>query len=60
MQPRRVRRAARGSACLVVGFAPGLSVATAVRAYETERPGINIQLLRLNWYNKPIATRRPR
>jgi DNA-binding transcriptional LysR family regulator len=54
---RRVHQAARGGACLVVGFAPGLSVAAAVRAYETEQPGINIQLLRLNWYEQAESLR---
>ena len=49
---RRVHQAARGSTRLVVGFAPGLSVAAAVRAYETEQPGVNVQLLRLNWYEQ--------
>src|ERR1700722_967104 len=38
---RRVHQAARGSTSLVGGFAPGLSVAAAVRAYEAEQPGIN-------------------
>ena len=54
---RRVHQAARGSARLVVGFAPGLSVAAAVRSYETEQPGIDIQLLRLNWYEQAESLR---
>lgn len=54
---RRVHQAARGSACLVVGFAPGLSVAAAVKAYETQQPGIDIELLRLNWYEQAESLR---
>jgi DNA-binding transcriptional LysR family regulator len=54
---RRVHQAARGSACLVVGFAPGLSMAAAVRSHEAEQPGIDIQLLRLNWYEQAESLR---
>ncbi len=54
---RRVHQAARGSASLVLGFAPGLSVAAAVRSYETEQPNVDIQLLRLNWYEQGESLR---
>lgn len=49
---RRVHQAARGSTRLVVGFAPGLSVAGAVRVYQSDNPGIDVGLLRLNWYEQ--------
>jgi DNA-binding transcriptional LysR family regulator len=54
---RRVHQAARGSTRLVVGFAPGLSVAAAVRRYTAEHHGIEIQVLRLNWYEQAEALR---
>jgi DNA-binding transcriptional LysR family regulator len=54
---RRVHQAARGSTRLVVGFAPGLSVAGAVRSFETEHLGVDIHLLRLNWYEQAETLR---
>jgi DNA-binding transcriptional LysR family regulator len=54
---RRVHQAARGSARLMVGFAPGLSVADAVRSFETEHLGVDVQLLRLNWYEQAESLR---
>ncbi|KAK1182218.1 LysR substrate-binding domain-containing protein [Streptomyces sp. NBS 14/10] len=54
---RRVHSAARGAHRLVVGFVPGLSVSTAVRAFAHEHPGVEIELLRLNWYEQAEALR---
>lgn len=54
---RRVHSAARGAHRLVVGFAPGLSVSAAVRAFTHEHPGVEIELLRLNWYEQAEALR---
>ncbi|WP_248002887.1 LysR family substrate-binding domain-containing protein [Streptomyces mirabilis] len=42
---------------LVVGFAPGLSVSPAVRAFTRTHPDIEIELLHLNWYEKGEALR---
>jgi DNA-binding transcriptional LysR family regulator len=54
---RRVHRAARGTRRLVIGFAPGLSVAGAVRAFQQENPGIGVDMQRLNWFEQAEALR---
>jgi DNA-binding transcriptional LysR family regulator len=54
---RRVHQADRGSTRLVAGFAPGLSMAAAVRRYTAEEHGIEIDVLRLNWYEQAEALR---
>lgn len=53
----RVHSAARGAHRLVVGFAPGLSVSAAVRAFTQAHPGVEIELRRLNWYEQAEALR---
>jgi DNA-binding transcriptional LysR family regulator len=54
---RRAHRAARGARRLVVGFAPGLSVSAAVRAFERVNPGIDVDMQRLNWFEQDEALR---
>lgn len=53
----RVHSAARGAHRMVVGFAPGLSVSAAVRAFAHAHPGVEIELFRLNWYEQAEALR---
>jgi DNA-binding transcriptional LysR family regulator len=53
---RRVHGAARADR-LVVGFAPGLSVSPAIRAFTRTHPDVEIELLHLNWYEKGEALR---
>ncbi len=53
---RRVHGAARPDR-LVVGFAPGLSVSPAVRAFARAHPGVDVDLLRLHWYEQGEALR---
>lgn len=38
-------------------FAPGLSVSPAVRAFTRAHPGVEIELLHLNWYEQAEALR---
>jgi DNA-binding transcriptional LysR family regulator len=52
---RGVHEVARGTKHLAVGFAPGLSVAPAVQAFEDEHPEVDVDLLRLNWYEQSEA-----
>ncbi|WP_405721517.1 LysR substrate-binding domain-containing protein [Streptomyces sp. NBC_01537] len=56
----RVHGAARGPHRLAVGFAPGLSVSAAVRAFAQAHPGVEVELLRLNWYEQAEALRNGR
>jgi DNA-binding transcriptional LysR family regulator len=53
---RRVHGAARADS-LVVGFAAGLSVAPAVRAFTQAHPGVEVEPLRLNWHEQADALR---
>jgi len=41
----------------VVGFAPGLRVSAAVRAFAQAQPDVEIELRRLNWYEQAEAVR---
>ncbi|GGF34600.1 LysR family transcriptional regulator [Subtercola lobariae] len=52
---RGVHEAARGAKHLAVGFAPGLSVAPVVHAFESEHPDCAIELVRLNWFEQGEA-----
>jgi DNA-binding transcriptional LysR family regulator len=54
---RRVHEAARGLERLVFGFAPGLRVSAAVRAFEQLHPETEIQLVHLNWFEQAEAVR---
>ncbi len=52
---REVLAAARGNRRLVVGFAPGLSIAGAVRSFSATNPDIQVDLVRLNWFEQGEA-----
>ncbi|QDP97318.1 LysR family transcriptional regulator [Microlunatus elymi] len=54
---RRAHEVARGLTRLVVGFAPGLRVSGAVRAFAEVAPEVEIRLLHLNWYDQAEAVR---
>jgi DNA-binding transcriptional LysR family regulator len=54
---RRVHRAARGTRRLVIGFAPGLSVAGVVSVFQQAHPGIDVDMQRLNWFEQGEALR---
>jgi len=54
---RRVREIDRGVERLVVAFAPGLHVSAAVRAYTAAHPGVQIELLHLNWWEQDAPLR---
>jgi DNA-binding transcriptional LysR family regulator len=54
---RRVHRAARGARRLVIGFAPGLSVAGVVSVFQQAHPGIDVDMQRLNWFEQGEALR---
>jgi DNA-binding transcriptional LysR family regulator len=46
---RRVVRAARGPKTFTVGFMPGLTVTTAVRAFELSHPTVDVEVVRTTW-----------
>jgi DNA-binding transcriptional LysR family regulator len=46
---RRVVRAARGPKTFTVGFMPGLTVTTAVRAFEAAHPTVDVEVVRTTW-----------
>jgi DNA-binding transcriptional LysR family regulator len=52
---RRAHEVARGVTRLVVGFAAGLRVSGAVRAFGKQHPDVEIALLHLNWYDQAEA-----
>lgn len=52
---RDVHEAARVIQHLAVGFAPGLSVASVVQAFGASNPAVEIDLVRLNWYEQSEA-----
>jgi DNA-binding transcriptional LysR family regulator len=54
---RRVHEADRGVERLVVGFAPGLHVSEAVRAFTVTHPGVEIGLLQLKWWEQDAPLR---
>lgn len=54
---RRVHEIDRGVQRLVVGFAPGLLVAEAVRAYAATHPDVEIELLQLHWWEQDAPLR---
>lgn len=54
---RRVHEAGRGVERLVVAFAPGLHVSGAVRAFAAAHPGVEIELLHLNWWEQDAPLR---
>ena len=54
---RRVHEVDRGVERLVVAFAPGLHVSDAVRAFTASHPGVEIELLRLHWWEQDAPLR---
>jgi DNA-binding transcriptional LysR family regulator len=54
---RRVHEIDRGVERLVVGFAPGLHVSEAVRAYAATHPDVGIELLQLHWWEQDAPLR---
>jgi DNA-binding transcriptional LysR family regulator len=54
---RRVHEADRGVQRLVVGFAPGLHVSEAVRAFTATHPEVGIELLQLRWWEQDAPLR---
>lgn len=54
---RRVHEADRGVARLVVGFATGLHVSEAVRAYAAASPDVQIEVLPLKWWEQDAPLR---
>jgi DNA-binding transcriptional LysR family regulator len=54
---RRVLEVERGVERLVVGFAPGLHVADAVRAFGAAHPEVTLDLLQLHWWEQDAPLR---
>lgn len=54
---RRVHEVHRGVERLVVAFTPGLHVSDAVRAFTTAHPGVNVELMQLNWWEQDAPLR---
>jgi DNA-binding transcriptional LysR family regulator len=54
---RRVHEIARGVQRLVVGFSPGLHVSEAVRAFTTQHPEVEIELLHIKWWERDAPLR---
>lgn len=54
---RRVHEAQRGEQRIVVGFSPGLHVSDAIRAFTESRPGVEIDVLRLSWWERDAPLR---
>jgi DNA-binding transcriptional LysR family regulator len=54
---RRVHEVDRGTERLIVAFAPGLQVSGAVRAFARVHPEVEIDLLRLHWWEQDAPLR---
>lgn len=54
---RRVHEIDRGVERLVVAFAPGLQVSDPVRAFTVRHPEVEIDLLRLHWWEQDAPLR---
>ncbi|MEV3965747.1 LysR family transcriptional regulator [Nocardia sp. NPDC050193] len=54
---RRVREIDRGVERLVVGFASGLRVSTALRAFAESRPEVEVELFQLTWWERELPLR---
>lgn len=54
---RRTHEVARGLHRLVVGFVPGLQVSAAVRAFGVDHPGVEVELVRLDWFEQTRTIR---
>ncbi|MCE7001932.1 LysR substrate-binding domain-containing protein [Kibdelosporangium philippinense] len=49
---RRVAQAARGTTTFSVGFMPGITVTDWVRAFGTQHPDVEVELVRTTWNNQ--------
>lgn len=54
---RRALQLDRGSQRIVLAFAPGLQVSDAVRAHEGRHPSIEIDVLRVDWWEQDAPLR---
>ncbi|MGW1737723.1 LysR family transcriptional regulator [Nocardia sp. NPDC001965] len=54
---RRVREVGRGVERLVIGFASGLHISAALRAFADIRPGVEIELFGLTWWEREVPLR---
>ncbi|MCF3103141.1 LysR family transcriptional regulator [Streptomyces roseoverticillatus] len=54
---RRVHEAQQGEQRLVVAFSPGLHVSDAIREFTASRPGVEIDVLRLSWWERDAPLR---
>ena len=54
---RRVHEIDRGVQRLIVAFSPGLHVSDAVRAFTASHPDVEIELLRLHWWEQDAPLR---
>ncbi|MGA6205126.1 LysR family transcriptional regulator [Nocardia testacea] len=54
---RRVREVDRGVERLVVGFASGLRVSAAVRAFGASHPEVEVELFQLKWWEQELPLR---
>ncbi|WP_030520172.1 LysR family transcriptional regulator [Nocardia rhamnosiphila] len=54
---RRVREVDRGVERLVVGFASGLRVSPALRAFAESRPEVEVELFQLKWWERELPLR---
>jgi DNA-binding transcriptional LysR family regulator len=54
---RRVHEIDRGVQRLIVAFSPGLHVSDAVRAFTASHPDVEIELLRLHWWEQDTPLR---
>ncbi|WP_157120144.1 LysR family transcriptional regulator [Nocardia fusca] len=54
---RREREVDRGVERLVVGFASGLRVSTALRAFAEIRPEVEVELFQLKWWERELPLR---
>ncbi|NEA36776.1 LysR family transcriptional regulator [Streptomyces sp. SID13031] len=48
----RVVRAARSAGTFTIGFMPGITVTTAVRAFTAQYPELTVELLRTSWHDQ--------
>jgi DNA-binding transcriptional LysR family regulator len=54
---RRVVRAARGTSTFTIGFMPGITVTSAVRALTDRHPHLNVELVRTSWADQVEVVR---
>ncbi|WAB81754.1 LysR family transcriptional regulator [Microcella daejeonensis] len=54
---RRALQLDRGAQRIILAFAPGLQVSDAVRAHEARHPSIELELLRVDWWEQDAPLR---